>query len=291
MPPHTDRSVSANIARIKLLRNEVYAHVTSTQVDNATFESLWQKLAQALVDMKIPQNDIDDLKTSPLGPEEETYVENLEEWKMKDDECLEVLNSIELSTNRLTTLTEEGRDEMKQLQTALQQQNDDVKSIKRSVDYLTTSTEEGHETKRLRLSALQQQNDDVKSIKRSVDYLTTSTEEGRDEMKQLQTALQQQNDDVKSIKRSVDYLTTSTEEDHETKRLHLSALQQQNEQAKEIPQSPSTRLSQLTAETKLRRIAAKEVMKISCENWQSTISKVKFNVKSGCSFLVQGSGY
>ena len=72
MPSDTDRTVSANIARIKSLRNEVYAHVTSTQVDKKKFESLWQEIFQTLIDLKIPQNDVKDLKTSPLGPDEET---------------------------------------------------------------------------------------------------------------------------------------------------------------------------------------------------------------------------
>jgi hypothetical protein len=41
MPPDTDRSMEANIVRLKVLRNEIYARVTSTQVESATFESLW----------------------------------------------------------------------------------------------------------------------------------------------------------------------------------------------------------------------------------------------------------
>ena len=44
MPLDTDRSMQANIVRMKTYRNEMYAHVTSTQVDNATFESLWKKI-------------------------------------------------------------------------------------------------------------------------------------------------------------------------------------------------------------------------------------------------------
>ena len=88
MPADTDRSMQANILRLKFLRNEIYAHVTSTQVDNGTFKSLWQKISQALVELKIPQNDVDDLETSPLGPEEvkirKEYVEILKEWKSQE---------------------------------------------------------------------------------------------------------------------------------------------------------------------------------------------------------------
>ena len=118
MPPDADRSPQANIVRIKLFRNQVYAHVTSTQVDNAIFESLWQKITQALVELNIPQNDVDDLKCCPLAPEEEIYLEALRIWKSQEEECiamLEILSndvkSVESSINRLEQITEETRDE------------------------------------------------------------------------------------------------------------------------------------------------------------------------------------
>jgi hypothetical protein len=67
MPGDTDRSMQENIVRIKLYRNKLYAHVASTQVDNATFESLWQKISQALVELNIPQNEVDELKICPFS--------------------------------------------------------------------------------------------------------------------------------------------------------------------------------------------------------------------------------
>ena len=86
MPPRADRSPQANFTRIRLFRNEVYAHVNSTQVDTATFENLWQKISQALVDLKIPRKEIDDLKFSPLGREEEIYLQSLKEWCLKEED-------------------------------------------------------------------------------------------------------------------------------------------------------------------------------------------------------------
>ena len=103
MPPDTDRSMQANIVRLKLFRNEVYAHVTSTQVDKTTFKSLWQKISQALVELNVPQHDVDGLKTCPLAPEEETYVETLKEWKSQEEESMKVLEV-------LTSIAEENRD-------------------------------------------------------------------------------------------------------------------------------------------------------------------------------------
>ena len=68
-----------------------------------------------MVELKIPQNDVDDLKTSPLGPEEEEYVKILKEWKSQEEECIKVLEAIECSINRLTQITEENRDGIKRL--------------------------------------------------------------------------------------------------------------------------------------------------------------------------------
>ena len=110
MPVDTDRSTQANIVRIKSYRNEVYAHVTSTQVDNATFESLWQKISQALVELNIPQNDVDDLKICPLAPEEEIYIRLLEHWELREEEV-----SIQLT--HLQQIVEEIRDDIKKILT------------------------------------------------------------------------------------------------------------------------------------------------------------------------------
>jgi hypothetical protein len=117
MPADTDRSTKANIVRLKFFRNDVYAHVTSTQVDNATFKSLWQKISQTLVELKIPQRDVDGLKTCSLGPKEEIYVERLKEWKSQEEESMKVLEV-------LTSIAEESRDGIKNLcQSAVQQQS------------------------------------------------------------------------------------------------------------------------------------------------------------------------
>ena len=127
-PLDTDRSMQANIVRMKLFRNEVYAHVTSTQVDNATFESLWKKITQALIELNIPQNDVDELKTCPLGPEEEVHVRILKDWKLQEENLTNYVESIDRSVTRLKQITEDG---MKQLcQSALEQVSKDTTSEK-----------------------------------------------------------------------------------------------------------------------------------------------------------------
>ncbi len=91
MPPASDTSISANIARIKIFRNEVYGHTPSAQLDDSTFETLWQEISNPLIKLGILQQDIDELKEAPLSPEEESYIEKLKEWKELEDDLLSQL--------------------------------------------------------------------------------------------------------------------------------------------------------------------------------------------------------
>ncbi|CAB4027526.1 E3 ubiquitin- ligase DZIP3, partial [Paramuricea clavata] len=95
MPVASDTSISADILRIKICRNEVYGHIPTAQYDDTTFETLWQKIAKPLIKLGIPQQDIDELKEAPLSPEEESYIEKLKEWKELEDDLLSKLKDLE----------------------------------------------------------------------------------------------------------------------------------------------------------------------------------------------------
>ena len=88
MPPDADNSVAANILRIQLYRNEVYAHKASTEIDDITFEKLWPKIFAALIGLGIPSREIDELKDAPLSPEEDSYSQQLINWKQSEDELI-----------------------------------------------------------------------------------------------------------------------------------------------------------------------------------------------------------
>ena len=94
-PPSTDTSISANILRIKLFRNDVYGHTASAQYDDARFEKLWQEISQPLIKLGILQQEIDELKVAPLSPEEKSYVETLMEWKEQEDTLSEKMKDLE----------------------------------------------------------------------------------------------------------------------------------------------------------------------------------------------------
>ena len=100
MPPAGDTSISADILRIKIFRNQVY-HIASPQLDDTTFETLWKEISKPLVNLGIPQQDIDEAKVAPLSPEEEFYIEKLKQWKESEDDILSKLNEVERKVNNV----------------------------------------------------------------------------------------------------------------------------------------------------------------------------------------------
>ena len=85
MPPESDTSISADIVRIKMYRNEVYGHILETQYDDAKFEQLWEDISKTLCRLLILREDIAYLKDTPLSPEEDTYLTKLR--KMMDEDA------------------------------------------------------------------------------------------------------------------------------------------------------------------------------------------------------------
>jgi WD40 repeat protein len=80
LPPDSDTSVAANIARIKFYRNHVHAHITTTQIADNEFENLWLQISKALIGLGIPKSELDELKEAPLSPEEADCIQLLEDW-------------------------------------------------------------------------------------------------------------------------------------------------------------------------------------------------------------------
>ena len=95
LPPDSDTTIADNIARIKFYRNEVYGHITTTEIDDDKFEKLWEKISKALISLGIPSSELDELKEAPLSPEEDDYIQELKEWYKKEAE----LKEINLDTN------------------------------------------------------------------------------------------------------------------------------------------------------------------------------------------------
>ena len=113
MPPVSDCSVSANILRIKLYRNEVYGHIARAHYDNATFEKLWHGISQPLIKLLVHRDDINKLKVTPLSPEEEIYIEKLVEWKNREDVLLREMKIIKEEVAKLRESVENAQSSKK----------------------------------------------------------------------------------------------------------------------------------------------------------------------------------
>ena len=102
MPLASDTSVSADIVRIKIFRNNVYGHMPSPRLDDLTFETLWQEISLPLLRLGIPQRDIDETKVAPLNPKIENYVEMLKQPKEIEGGLLSELNDVDKKVNEGT---------------------------------------------------------------------------------------------------------------------------------------------------------------------------------------------
>ena len=96
LPPASDTSVEANIARVKHYRNSVYGHASQASVDDPTFNSLWQDISGALVALGVDAAAITKLKTEATDPDTDThYRELLKEWKKDEDSIKDQLDRME----------------------------------------------------------------------------------------------------------------------------------------------------------------------------------------------------
>ncbi|XP_046858632.1 uncharacterized protein LOC124452083, partial [Xenia sp. Carnegie-2017] len=84
MPNVTDCSTEADITRIRLFRNDRFAHLPDTSVSCDEFENHWLDISEPLVRLGISQEKIDRLKNELFGNEECERI--LREWdRLKSD--------------------------------------------------------------------------------------------------------------------------------------------------------------------------------------------------------------
>ena len=96
LPPATDTSTEANIARVRYYRNQVYGHACQASVDDSTFHSYWQDISNALVGLGADAFVIKKLKTKSMDPVVEIHYQVLlREWKKDEDNIKDSVDEIE----------------------------------------------------------------------------------------------------------------------------------------------------------------------------------------------------
>ena len=90
-PPSSDTSLEANLARVKLYRNELYGHVTSTGVQTAVFHVKWHEVSAVLVALGLNPVEVVKLKSAPCA---EDYISAVIEWAKNDEEIKSQLREV-----------------------------------------------------------------------------------------------------------------------------------------------------------------------------------------------------
>ncbi|XP_046858605.1 uncharacterized protein LOC124452054 [Xenia sp. Carnegie-2017] len=139
----TDYSTEADITRIRLFRNDRFAHLPNTSVSFNEFEDFCVKISEPFLRLGISQEEIDRITSEVCGNEE--YKRILREWdELKND--LEVLKSDHKEIKN--TLKDIGTNVGKVID-KLELVGDDIKGIKASEHGLTSVLEEDVLTKNL----------------------------------------------------------------------------------------------------------------------------------------------
>ena len=104
MPPSSDTSLEANLARIKAYRNELYGHVTRTGIQTAMFNSKWKEISSVLVSLGLSQSEVDRLKAEPCV---EDYVSAVTVWTKNDGEIKSQLKELHEQQEKIIQVQEE----------------------------------------------------------------------------------------------------------------------------------------------------------------------------------------
>ena len=104
LPPSSDTSLEANLARIKLYRNELYGHVTSTGVQTAVFKVKWQEISNVLVALGLNPDEVVTLQSAPCGKD---YIRAVIDWVKNDEEITSQLRELRKTQREARQMQEE----------------------------------------------------------------------------------------------------------------------------------------------------------------------------------------
>ena len=88
LPPATDLTLEADIARVKFYRNTIYAHASHASVDDVTFNTCWNDVTDTIVRLGgLPYRAaVDRLRYDVMDHDvEDHYKELLKQWKLDED--------------------------------------------------------------------------------------------------------------------------------------------------------------------------------------------------------------
>ncbi|KAL9965559.1 hypothetical protein ACROYT_G029373 [Oculina patagonica] len=184
LPPASDISIEANIARVKYYRNTVYGHASQASVDDATFNTYWQDISNALVALGGASYGaaINNLKNECMDPDtEEHYRELLKQWKKDEENIKDKLNEIEELLKQLKEEKGDIKDKLGEMEEnikeRLQQMENQVKNVSEKLDSLTGSSQDEDQAR----DDFQQMRIEIRNIAEKLNTQISSREVAKDE--------------------------------------------------------------------------------------------------------------
>ncbi|XP_078381717.1 uncharacterized protein LOC144664461 isoform X4 [Oculina patagonica] len=217
LPPPADTSKEANIARVKYYRNTVYGHASQASVDDATLNTYWQDISNALVALGGASYGaaINKLKIECMDPDtEEHYRELLKQWKKDEDNIKDKLDEIEELLKELKE--EKGNIEDKlgevegNIKDKLEQVEKQVKNVSVKMNNLREAQGTSQDTGNIK-DKLEQVENQVKSVSEKMDNLLKAKEPSQVEEK-LRNDLEQMKSEIGNMSDKLDTLMAQREE-------------------------------------------------------------------------------
>ena len=189
-PLPSDTSHEANLARVKIYRNIVYGHVTTTGVDTPTFSALWTEISGVLVSLGLDQAEVDRLKAEKGG--EQDYIDVLIEWADSEEDIKSQLKNINQSQSK----THQAIEDVRQAQVKTQRTVDDVRHIQAQTQ---RTVEDIHQTQ-----ASTQKT--VEHMYKTQDMTQKAVEDVRQTQVKTQKSVEEVAADLKEMRKNVDSL-------------------------------------------------------------------------------------
>ena len=130
-PHKKDRSLPAQLVRIKLCRNKL-CHVPETAIDEAKFAELWKEISGILLSLGLEKAAINRLEDEPSG---EDYIRILHEWADREGGVLESQKKTHKTLEKVCKMQQETR---KDVGTLCQTQQTQLKILQDTNAIVTT---------------------------------------------------------------------------------------------------------------------------------------------------------
>ena len=170
-PPSSDTSLEANLARIKLYRNELYGHVTSTGVQTSVFNVKWQEISAVLIALGLNPAEVARLKSAPCG---EDYNSTVIEWVKSDEEIKSRLGELRKSQLEARQMQEEDHKTLQDTQDSVEGVRQIHKDTHEVIKEVLKTQQEAHQIQHEDHSTLQvtqQVVEDVRQINQDTNQV------------------------------------------------------------------------------------------------------------------------